>query len=77
MESIRNGRILERAAGLFRELEKVLLELLSLRSRIITEMEALALEYRKEFRGSRLVLYEKKRRKKPHLRALYWAVLGS
>jgi hypothetical protein len=71
---MRNGLILERAGKYFRDLEKVLLDLSAFQAKIRVEMDGLALEYRNEFGGSRLVLYPKKRPKKEHLRALYWGV---
>lgn len=74
MNGTRNGSIHEQAGKYFRDLEKVLLDLSALQAKIRVEMDGLALEYSKEFRGSRLVLYPKKRRKKQHLRALYWGV---
>jgi hypothetical protein len=72
MQSKGNGEILDRAGKWFRDLEKALLDLTAKQSEIFTEMETLALEYSKEFKGWPLVHYPKKRKKQPHLCALYW-----
>jgi hypothetical protein len=64
------------AEGVFRTCEARLLAARVQLRFAIAAMTALALEYRKELRGYRLVLYLKARPDNPDTFALYWAVLA-